>query len=198
MDIMRNAQLAGKVLTVLDTVNVPRPVIRSTTNLADVLNSYAGYFLVLDSQDKLLFSSALTRQLSQDDQTSLLKTALELTPETGAIVPLRGDSLRLFLIAHKDTISDTRIARVAAALPETAAQLPTTLLVGTIIALTPLILLVSVIAAYFVAGRAFKPVDQLINEVEAITDGRSLHRRLPADSSSDELSRLGVTVNAML
>jgi two-component system OmpR family sensor kinase len=106
--------------------------------------------------------------------------------------------LRLFLIAHNDTISDTRIARVAAALPETAAQLPTTLLVGTIIALTPLILLVSVIAAYFVAGRAFKPVDQLINEVEAITDGRSLHRRLPADSSSDELSRLGVTVNAML
>jgi signal transduction histidine kinase len=47
-------------------------------------------------------------------------------------------------------------------------------------------------------GNAFRPVDQLINEVEAITDGRSLHRRLPADASNDELSRLGITVNAML
>jgi two-component system, OmpR family, sensor kinase len=38
----------------------------------------------------------------------------------------------------------------------------------------------------------------LINEVEAITDGRSLHRRLPADASNDEVARLGFTVNAML
>jgi signal transduction histidine kinase len=38
----------------------------------------------------------------------------------------------------------------------------------------------------------------LINEVEAITDGRSLHRRLPADLGNDELSRLGNTLNAMI
>jgi signal transduction histidine kinase len=47
-------------------------------------------------------------------------------------------------------------------------------------------------------GELFRPVDQLINEVEAITDGRSLHRRLPADASNDELARLSQTVNAML
>src|SRR5439155_11837319 len=56
----------------------------------------------------------------------------------------------------------------------------------------------SIGVGYFVTGSAFRPIDQLINEVEAITDGRSLHRRLPADTSNDELSRLGVTVNAML
>ena len=37
------------------------------------------------------------------------------------------------------------------------------------------------------SAASFRPVDQLINEVEAITDGRSLHRRLPADASNDEL-----------
>jgi signal transduction histidine kinase len=52
--------------------------------------------------------------------------------------------------------------------------------------------------AYFVAGRAFRPVDDLINEVEAITDGRSLHRRLPVATSGDELSRLSATLNAMI
>ena len=66
------------------------------------------------------------------------------------------------------------------------------------IVLAPIIFVVSLVVAYLVVGNAFRPVDQLINEVEAITDGRSLHRRLPADSSNDELSRLGLTVNAML
>ena len=41
-------------------------------------------------------------------------------------------------------------------------------------------------------------MEQLINEVEAITDGRSLHRRLPSDLGNDELSRLGLTLNAMI
>src|SRR5439155_18897729 len=56
----------------------------------------------------------------------------------------------------------------------------------------------SIGVGYFVTGSAFRPIEQLINYDEANTDGRSLHRRLPADSSNDELSRLGVTVNAML
>src|SRR5439155_10596091 len=138
--------------------------------------------------------------LPQDDQTSILTTALQLVPDVGgAKVPVRGDSLSLFVLAHRsDGLSGTNISRVVAALPTTVADLPTQLLLGTVIALTPLIMLVSIGVAYFVTGSAFRPVDQLINEVEAITDGRSLHRRLPADTSNDELSRLGVTVNAML
>ncbi|HEX3867394.1 MAG TPA: HAMP domain-containing sensor histidine kinase, partial [Gemmatimonadaceae bacterium] len=72
------------------------------------------------------------------------------------------------------------------------------LLVGTILVLAPIVLLISMIVAYLVVGNAFQPVDALINEVEAITDGRSLHRRLPADAGNDELSRLGLTLNAML
>jgi two-component system, OmpR family, sensor kinase len=34
--------------------------------------------------------------------------------------------------------------------------------------------------------------------VEAITDGRSLHRRLPVDADGDELARLSATLNAMI
>src|SRR4029077_13240432 len=72
------------------------------------------------------------------------------------------------------------------------------LLVGTMLVLAPIIFVISIAVAYLVVGNAFQPVDQLINEVEAITDGRSLHRRLPTDASNDEISRLGLTVNAML
>jgi signal transduction histidine kinase len=56
----------------------------------------------------------------------------------------------------------------------------------------------SVGAAYVIAGTAVAPLDRVINEVEAITDGRSLHRRLAVDGSGDELARLNATLNAML
>src|SRR5690606_18284501 len=45
---------------------------------------------------------------------------------------------------------------------------------------------------------AFRQVDRMINEVQAITDGRSLHRRLPVESSGDELARLAITLNEMM
>jgi signal transduction histidine kinase len=96
------------------------------------------------------------------------------------------------------SVSVPNVARVVVALPTTFADLSSELLIGTIIVIAPIVFLFSIVVAYFVVGGAFQPVDQLINEVEAITDGRSLHRRLPADASNDELSRLSLTVNAML
>jgi len=87
---------------------------------------------------------------------------------------------------------------VVSALPTQVAQLRPQFLLGLMIVVAPIIFVISVISAYFIVGTTFRPVDSLINEVEAITDGRSLHRRLPADASNDELARLSITVNAML
>jgi signal transduction histidine kinase len=66
------------------------------------------------------------------------------------------------------------------------------------LAVAPFVLMASVGAAYVIAGTAVAPLDRVINEVEAITDGRSLHRRLAVDGSGDELARLNATLNAML
>jgi two-component system OmpR family sensor kinase len=57
---------------------------------------------------------------------------------------------------------------------------------------------VSIVGAYGIAGRAFRPVDVIINEVQAISDGRSLHRRLAVDGAGDELMRLNETLNEMI
>ena len=43
-------------------------------------------------------------------------------------------------------------------------------LVATMLAITPLLVLLSIGGAYLIAGRAFRPVEHMINEVEAITD----------------------------
>jgi two-component system, OmpR family, sensor kinase len=71
-------------------------------------------------------------------------------------------------------------------------------LLATLFVVAPFVLLVSIGGAYVIAGRAFRPVDQIINEVEAISDGRSLHRRVAAGEGGDELSRLVSTLNAMI
>ena len=62
----------------------------------------------------------------------------------------------------------------------------------------PLFIGLSVLIGYFLVGRTLQPVDTIVDEVEAISDGRSLHRRLAEPRSHDELARLSGTLNAML
>jgi signal transduction histidine kinase len=56
----------------------------------------------------------------------------------------------------------------------------------------------SILIVYLLVDRTLEPVDAIVEEVEAITDGRSLHRRLMEPQSRDELARLTDTLNAML
>jgi two-component system, OmpR family, sensor kinase len=195
---IQNAQAALTRMTYVDSTSGPTPVVKGTKELAAALDPLAGYFMVLDQSGKLLYSSSLMRLLSGDDQTSVLREVLKLTSETAAIVPVRDDSLQLLAVRERSVAVGPNISWVVAALPQDLAMLPAQLVLGTIIVVAPIIFVISMIVAYLVVGSAFRPVDQLINEVEAITDGRSLHRRLPGDTSNDELARLSQTVNAML
>lgn len=63
---------------------------------------------------------------------------------------------------------------------------------------SPLILIGSGLLGYWLGSRALRPLTQMIQEVEAIQDGRSLHRRLAVPSGTDELAQLGDNLNAML
>jgi len=204
LSTIQKAQAAGQQLTNLDSVSFSTPVIRPTSALGELLDPLPGYFMVVDAQGKLIYVSTLTRLLSSDDQAMFFQFADSLDP-TGAVgrrLTVGGpDTTRqrqLLVLSRRDPAVGPNISTVLAALPTDNSEIPVGLLIGTILALAPLIVLASIVVAYITAGRAFRPVDELINEVEAITDGRSLHRRLPADQSNDELARLGATVNAML
>jgi signal transduction histidine kinase len=196
---LQAATQANPHLTYVDSTDKAAWQIKGTRQLGDVLDPLPGYFMVLDPSGKQLYTSTLMRLLSSDDQRQLLLAALRLTDETvGVAVSVRGDSLRLLAVARRASAAGPNFSRVVAALPLTGTDVPSQLLVGTMLMLAPIIVLVSLGVAYLVVGRSFRPVDELINEVEAITDGRSLHRRLPADAGNDELARLSLTVNAML
>jgi signal transduction histidine kinase len=63
----------------------------------------------------------------------------------------------------------------------------------------PLLAGLAAIAAWALAGLILRPAADMVSHVAAITDGRSLHRRILLDpDATDELVRLGHTLNDML
>jgi two-component system, OmpR family, sensor kinase len=203
LDAVRGQQLASGPHSLMDSVVTDRGQQRLSKELSERLERLGGYFIVLDSAGRSLFSSFAVRRLDPDDLSRLQEVALRLPPggDAAALVPLAGDTAvvrRLLIVSRSDPAVAPAVSRVVAGVPTETADLAPRLLFGTMLVVAPFVLLLSLPLAYYVGGRTFRPVDLLINEVEAITDGRSLHRRLPADPSNDELSRLTATLNAMI
>jgi signal transduction histidine kinase len=72
-------------------------------------------------------------------------------------------------------------------------------LLGTALVFLPLLVLASIAGMYAITNRALEPLDRITSEVAAISDGRSLHRRLPSEEvANDEWGRLAAQLNAMI
>jgi two-component system OmpR family sensor kinase len=84
------------------------------------------------------------------------------------------------------------------ATPTAQAALGPADLLRSMLLIAPIILVSAGLVGYWLAGTSLKPVQTIMDEVEAISDGRSLHRRLPVPLSGDEMARLALTVNGML
>ncbi|HET9684799.1 MAG TPA: HAMP domain-containing sensor histidine kinase [Gemmatimonadaceae bacterium] len=203
LSYLRAATEQGDTLTTLRRVGEGPNDLRvsGTEELRSLLERVPGYFIVYDKDDRQIYSSIGIRQLPAEDRAAIDEAAVRLQPNgEGALVSV-SDSLfggRLLLAARRDPVLLPNISRIVAGVPTTIVELSPSLLVGTMLVVFPFIVLVSIAASYVIAGRAIEPVETLINEVEAITDGRSLHRRLPSDLGNEELSRLGITLNAMI
>ena len=63
-------------------------------------------------------------------------------------------------------------------------------LLRSMLLIAPIVLLGAGIVGYWLAGTSLRPVQGIMDELEAITDGRSLHRRLAVPLSGDEMARL--------
>ena len=162
------------------------------------LEGVPDYLLVFDSTGSILYASFAVRQLSEDDLATLSSTALQLRPlRPSANVSLNAEPL---LLVARDESADPsrRVMRVVAgAGTRRVTRIPAEQW-RIMAALTPLLLAASIWLSWGIAGNALRPVDRVIDEVEAITDGRSLHRRLPVEVRGDEMDRLAATLNAMI
>ena len=200
---LRAATLEGTPLTTVRRVGAGPNELRvsGTEQLRSLLERVPGYFIVYDKDDRQIYSSIGIRQLPAEDRATIDEAAVRLKPDGEGVIVSVSDSLfggRLLLAARRDAVLLPNITRIVAGVPTSIVELSPSLLVGTMLVVFPFIVLLSIWASYVIAGRAIEPVEMLINEVKAITDGRSLHRRLPSDLGNEELSRLGITLNAML
>jgi signal transduction histidine kinase len=193
--LIRQSELAGEPVTAnrdsLAGAQLDAP-------LRTMLEGMPDYLLVLDASGRILYVSAPIRDLNEDpDQLAALMAAAVSAPTNGTARRVALDDRTLLMVAQSPADRGSAVSRVVVA---TATDVPDPAnrdLIATMIALAPILLIASIALAYAIAGRAFQPVDRLVNEVQAITDGRSLHRRLPV-TAGEEIARLAVTLNEML
>jgi two-component system OmpR family sensor kinase len=177
-------------------------VIQLSHELGGYLDQKPGYFIMIGPNNDVLYNSVSIRMLTTSDGDSLLAYVKRLEPNQIALVPLTADTTAnnhlVIRLRQTGAALNPIINRVIVGVPDQYVDLPGQLLTGTIIVMLPFILLVCIGAAYYMAGAVFKPMHDLAEQLEAITDGRSLHRRLPPETENDEIGRLTTTINAML
>ncbi len=157
--------------------------------------------VVVDSASRIVYRSPEARRWSSEasDSLRLRAFAVSRNHETFDMVL---DGVAVHFVASevpKPDYGPWVIVMVAAGAPTRDLDTAPQRILASMLLVSPLILLFSVGAGYLLSARALRPLGSMIDELEAISDGRSLHRRLPAPAhSADEMDRLAHTLNAML
>jgi len=174
---------------------------KSTVLRFDVQEQLAvipGYVLVVDTAGYGVYGSPEVKQLAQVAQDTLRARlmgmarehetfTLDLNHVAYTFVALRvraaGRAIRAVTVGEAAIDPGVALERFATSM----------LVVG------PVILALAALIGWLLADRALRPVGRMIDELQAISDGRSLHRRLPAGGPDpDELGRLANALNSLL
>ena len=162
------------------------------------LEAVRDYLVVTDTTGKVLALSEAARTLSADALESLTGPldSLRLPKRAGSMSLGEGGNARY--LAVRVEAAGPEIGGLLVATPIAQAALGPAQLLRSMIIIAPLILAAAGLIGYWLAGTALRPVQGIMDEVDAISDGTSLHRRLAVPLSGDEMSRLALTVNGML
>lgn len=200
--ILRRVGTTGALITVREPQQKPaaEPEVRRPVQLEptvrDVLNEIRGYVWVL-AVDTILYQSTTARALDRD-AVSAVQSTLDRMRGSGvssARVRFHGDGV---LVERRETLPNgVELSIVAGVLVSDVSLPPSSLLITALVVL-PFVLLLYVTGAHAVAQTALEPLDRITREVAAITDGRSLHRRLHPEQSAIEWSQLTGQLNEMI
>jgi two-component system, OmpR family, sensor kinase len=192
--IITQAKARGPVTSTRDSLVGPQ----LTPEVAQAVEVIPDYLIVIDTLGRALFVSEKARVLPESDLSTLLERAPNLEPGTTATL-LSLPSDQIFLWAQNEADPDSPIARVVAGSSTRTTEALWGDLLRSMLILSPVVLIIGGTAAYLIGGVAVRPITTIISELEAITDGRSLHKRLGgADAQGDELARLTSTLNEMI
>ena len=157
------------------------------------------YLVVADTAGQVLALSDVTRSLNAET-LQRLTASLDTLPliRHGGVLALGPPSGKVrYLVVPVDD-AGPGIGGLLVATPTKQASFGPTDLLRSMLLIAPVILVSAGLIGYWLAGSSMRPVEGIMDEVDAISDGRSLHRRLAVPVSGDEMARLALTVNGML
>jgi heavy metal sensor kinase len=159
-------------------------------------------FLVIthaDSEGRVLFASHDARALTFNEFEQLRRLAQPpIAGRAGGTVVLVPSNQGIRWLARPLTGAGPQFGGILAGADTRRAELAPSDLLSVMLLVLPLALVATVLVGSWIARRALEPVTAIITEVREITDGRTLHRRLPVPMVKDELGRLSETLNEMM
>lgn len=209
-DVARYAATQGDVAAtlVLDAASAQKAVIVGpntpaqseivTPRLRALLDAFPDYMVVVDNLGAPLYLSSAVRQLPGEVADSLLSKISVLPNDSAAVLSLPGIE-ELLLVSRQ--ISDSTAGTLGRVIVGVTTSRITTLPREYRIVLffiSPLIIMLAAWLAWSATGLTAQRISKINHDVAAITDGRSLHRRLSMDHAGQEFEELVGTLNAMI
>ncbi len=194
--VITEAEQSGeKVMATSDTALIallsPRVVER--------LQSVPGYIVVVDTSGRAVYRSGDVMRLQGSDMTTL-ETELADLPKSGEALIFTLDSLqeKVLFVSHSLAGNPSGLSRIASgAIATRASTIPREYMLDALL-IVPLIIGAGGVGAFLILGRTQGQLNEITTEVAAITDGRSLHRRLALSEETTDFADLVTTLNAMI
>lgn len=196
------ARWLGESFRVLESLTAPGPGPDSAATLDPGVGAYfegiRDYLIVTDREGRLLFASEEARALTYSvlGQLQALVVVGDTAGRQGTANLGAGPGSIRYVTRPVRNAGPEIDAILVGASTESVLFGPRALL-RSMLFTAPVILVISLLAGYWLAGKRFQPLVRMIDEVDAISDGRSLHRRL-AVTGTDEMARLAITLNRMI
>lgn len=168
-------------------------------SVSSYFEAYRDYLIIVDRDRNILFLSESARALGFQtilDLTGRIPPAMtSVAPQT---IPLAVPGGAARLVVEPVNGAGEDIGALLLAAPLSNSSFDPRVLLQAMLVVSPIVVLFAVALAYWLAGTALSPVRLIMDEMDAIKDGRSLHRRLAVPLANDELARLALTLNGML
>jgi signal transduction histidine kinase len=189
------AQSGESVLATTDTALIPL----LSPKIIDRLQSIPGYLVVVDTAGRAVYRSADVMRLQGSDMNTL-QTQLADLPKSGEALIFGLDSLQEKLLFVSKPLQGLPggLSRIASGADATRASTVPREYMYDALLIVPLIVVAAGIGAFMVLGKNQRQLNEITSEVSAITDGRSLHRRLALSEETSDFSDLVTTLNAMI
>jgi two-component system OmpR family sensor kinase len=169
-----------------------------TPRLGARLNTFPGYILVLDRQRSELFRSARVAALPSADSALLEEQLPNLRPGGPALLISMSTGERLLLVARDIVASTGTLGNVVVGIDTSALTTLPRSYVVTLLFFIPILIVLAGWGAWTILGQTQQRIARITHDVAAISDGRSLHRRLSMENAGQEFEQLVSTLNAMI